>query len=131
MLIVVAAALLNDQRKVLLTQRPLHKHMGGLWEFPGGKVEAGEHPEMALQRELQEELGIHTNIGDFSPAGFVVWPGQDNKPFLLLLYGCEQWQGTPTPQENQNMAWYDVQYLPLEHMPPADQPLVTQWLRHV
>lgn len=68
---VVAAALINPRGEILLAQRPTHKNMGGLWEFAGGKIEAGESPEAALMRELQEELGIVVAAEDLQPLTFV------------------------------------------------------------
>ena len=95
-LFVVAAALTNESGAILLQKRPDHATMGGLWEFPGGKVEAGETPDAALARELFEELGISVNPQDLIPETFASEPLGD-RHLLLLLYRCVKWKGTVTP----------------------------------
>ena len=93
-LIVVAAALIDGDGRVLVQQRPLGKAMAGLWEFPGGKVEPGELPEAALIRELREELGIETQSACLAPACFASEPLGD-RHMILLLYVCRKWRGIP------------------------------------
>ncbi len=119
----VAAALADGERRVLLQQRSPGRAMAGLWEFPGGKVEEGESPEAALVRELEEELGIAVEMDDLSPAAFA---SADNagRHMLLLLYLCRQWRGEPQPLDAAALQWVtpaDMAGLP---MPPADEPLI-------
>jgi 8-oxo-dGTP diphosphatase len=124
-LLVVAAALLDAQGRVLLQRRPEGKAMAGLWEFPGGKVEAGERPEAALVRELREELGIVVAEKQLVPAAFA---SADNggRHMLLLLYLCRAWEGTPRPLDAVALKWLRPQEMDGAEMPPADMPLIAQ-----
>ena len=122
-LFVVAAALTNESGAILLQKRPDHASMGGLWEFPGGKVEAGEAPEAALTRELFEELGISVNPQDLIPETFASEP-LDDRHLLLLLYRCVKWEGAPTPHFASEIAWVRPNDMAALPMPPADYPLV-------
>jgi 8-oxo-dGTP diphosphatase len=127
LLLVVAAALIDAQGRVLLAERPVGKSMAGLWEFPGGKVDAGELPEDALVRELQEELGITTSVGCLWPLAFASH-GYEKFHLLMPLFGCRVWQGEPASRENQKLAWVTKQELRDYPMPPADVGLVqTLW----
>jgi 8-oxo-dGTP diphosphatase len=108
---------------VLIAQRPEGKSMAGLWEFPGGKLEPGETPEMALIRELQEELGIATKEACLAPVSFVSH-AYESFHLLMPLYVCRKWQGTPTSRENQALKWVRPQALWDIAMPPADLPLI-------
>ncbi len=126
-LFVVAAALVDQNDNILVQQRPNGKPMAGLWEFPGGKVEAGETPEDALVRELQEELGLAVDRASLSPLAFASEP-LDNKHLLLLLYTCHQWTGEATNIESTAIKWLPAKELRHLEMPPADQPLVEQLL---
>lgn len=122
-LTVVAAALTDSAGQVLLQRRPAGKAMAGLWEFPGGKLEAGETPEVALARELAEELGIVVAPGDLVPLTFASHPLGD-RHLLLLLYRCTTWAREPQPLDADALLWRrpdDMADLP---MPPADLPLV-------
>jgi 8-oxo-dGTP diphosphatase len=121
--IVVACALLDADRRVLITQRPPGKRMAGLWEFPGGKIEPGERPEEALIRELREELGIEVQEACLAPLTFASHAYQD---FVLLmpLFVCRRWSGTPEGREGQALKWVPPARLREFPMPPADEPLV-------
>lgn len=122
-MVVVAAALVDGEGKVLLQQRRPGRQMAGLWEFPGGKVEEGELPEAALARELKEELGIDARLRELVPASFASAHLGD-RHMLLLLYICRNWTGTPQPLDAAALNWVrpmDMFALP---MPPADAPLI-------
>ena len=122
-LLVVAAALIRADGRILLQQRAPGRSMAGLWEFPGGKVEDGEIPEAALARELAEELGIETAIADLAPACFA---SARNGPghMLLLLYLCRRWRGAPQALDASALQWVDLGQMPALDMPPADRPLI-------
>ncbi len=122
-LLVVACALLDTEGRILLAQRPEGKSMAGLWEFPGGKLDAGETPEAALIRELREELGIETQEACLSPLFFA---SHSYAKFHLLmpLYICRKWQGRAVAREGQTLAWVRPDKLRDYPMPPADVPLV-------
>ena len=123
LLLVVACALVDTDRRVLIAQRPEGKSMAGLWEFPGGKVEAGETPEAALIRELSEELGIETKQACLAPLSFVSH-AYESIHLLMPLYVCRKWQGTPQAREQQALKWVRPQALRDYPMPPADEPLI-------
>ncbi len=121
--LVSAVALIDIDGRILLAQRPEGKSMAGLWEFPGGKVEPGETPEVALIRELQEELGIDTWQSCLAPLSFASHSYEDFH-LLMPLFACRKWKGTPVSRENQNLKWVRVQNLKDYPMPPADIPLI-------
>jgi 8-oxo-dGTP diphosphatase len=123
LVIVAAAALVDVEGRILLAQRPAGKTMAGLWEFPGGKVDTGETPEMALIRELAEELGIDARTYDLAPFTFASHSYPDFH-LLMPLYVCREWSGTPTPREGQRLAWVRPEDLSGYPMPAADKPLV-------
>lgn len=120
-LIVVAAALVAPDGSVCLQRRPLEKAHGGLWEFPGGKVEGGETPEAALIREIAEELGVGLASADLVPAGFASGGG-----IVILLYACRAWHGTATCLEAEALGWFQPSQIPALAMPPLDYPLADQ-----
>lgn len=122
-LLVAAAALIDPQGRVLLAQRPEGKSLAGLWEFPGGKLEAGEAPEAALARELREELAIDAEPQDFWPITFASH-GYDGFHLLMPLYGLRRWQGEPRAVEAQALSWTHPAEMDAYPMPPADEPLV-------
>jgi 8-oxo-dGTP diphosphatase len=120
--LVAAVALLNEEGKVLIAKRPPGRPLAGLWEFPGGKVDAGEDPETALIRELLEELGIEIARADLEPLTFASH-GYPEFHLLMPLYLCKRWQGNIAAQENQQLLWVSADELRLYDMPPADEPL--------
>jgi 8-oxo-dGTP diphosphatase len=124
LLIVAACALVDPDARVLIAQRPAGKSMAGLWEFPGGKVEAGERPEQTLIRELREELGIAVKEACLAPLTFA---SHSYPEFHLLmpLYVCRRWEGTVTALEGQGLTWVRPNRLRDYPMPPADEPLVS------
>ena len=121
--LVAAVALIDADGRVLLAKRPEGKQLGGLWEFPGGKVEVGERPETALIRELKEELGIDVAESCLAPLTFASH-AYDDFHLLMPLFACRRWDGIPSPQEGQKLAWVRPQQLRDYPMPPADLPLI-------
>lgn len=123
LILVVAVALVDADGRVLLAQRPPGKSMAGLWEFPGGKLEAGETPETALIRELREELGIDVSAACLAPVTFASH-AYEKFHLLMPLYVCRRWKGDITAREGQTLAWARPQQLGDYAMPPADKPLI-------
>ncbi|MFL9842364.1 (deoxy)nucleoside triphosphate pyrophosphohydrolase [Sphingomonas sp. ST-64] len=123
LLLVVAAALIDGDRRVLVQQRPPGKPMAGLWEFPGGKVDPGELPEAALCRELHEELGIAVEAACLAPATFAS-EALGERHLVLLLYAVREWSGVPRAQHATALRWVRPIELHGLDMPPADQPLI-------
>ncbi|WP_112321149.1 8-oxo-dGTP diphosphatase MutT [Oceanibium sediminis] len=121
--LVSAVALIDPDGRVLLAQRPEGKSMGGLWEFPGGKVEPGETPEAALIRELHEELGIDTWQSCLAPLSFASHSYPDFH-LLMPVFACRKWNGTPMGKEGQALRWVRPNKLRDYPMPPADLPLI-------
>jgi 8-oxo-dGTP diphosphatase len=121
--LVAAAALIDRDNRVLLAQRPAGKAMAGLWEFPGGKVDDGETPEVALMRELEEEVGIRTWTSCLAPLSFASH-GYDTFHLLMPLFACRRWEGQPVAREGQALAWVRPERLRDYPMPPADVPLI-------
>jgi ADP-ribose pyrophosphatase len=123
MLLVVACALVDADGRVLISQRPEGKALAGLWEFPGGKVDAGESPEEALIRELAEELGIVVKAPCLAPLTFASF-AYETFHLLMPLYVCRRWEGFVTGREGQAVKWVPPRDLRRFPMPPADEPLV-------
>ena len=121
--LVSAVALIDVDGRILLTQRPEGKSMAGLWEFPGGKVEPGETPEVALIRELQEELGINTWASCLAPLTFASHSYADFH-LLMPLFACRKWEGIVQGREGQALKWVRAADLRSYPMPPADIPLI-------
>ncbi len=120
---VVAAVILDAVGRALLAQRPAHKHLGGKWEFPGGKVEPGEAPEVALVREIREELGCDVFIRRALPRfthdyGTVV--------IEMIPFACELSPRSPPPQarEHTALAWAGMADLKNYDLAPADWPVL-------
>ena len=123
LVLVVAAALVDPDDRVLVTRRPPGKPMAGLWEFPGGKVEPGETPEATLIRELREELGIVTQVPCLAPLTFTSHAYPDFH-LLMPLYVCRKWTGVPQAREHIALKWVRPQALRDYPMPEADLPLI-------
>ena len=122
LVLVAACVLLDGEGRVLIAKRPPGCPLAGLWEFPGGKVEAGESAEQALSRELAEELGIEIAADDLAPLTFASHAYSDFH-LLMPLFLCSRWRGALTPQEGQELAWVRPAELASYDMPPADEPL--------
>ena len=122
--LVAACALVDADGRVLIAQRPEGKTMAGLWEFPGGKIEASERPEQSLIRELKEELGIVVSEACLAPLAFASHTYLDFH-LLMPLYICRRWEGTVTATEGQRLAWVKPNRLRDYDMPPADVPLIS------
>jgi len=130
LVLVAACALVDTDGRVLLAERPAGKSMAGLWEFPGGKIEAGERPEDTLIRELAEELGIVVDQEGCVPLTFAS-ALLGGRHLLLLLYVIRDWQGDPQALEATELAWVTPAAMRDLPMPPADVPLVAmldRWL---
>jgi 8-oxo-dGTP diphosphatase len=123
LVIVVACALVDADRRVLIARRPAHKEMAGLWEFPGGKLTDSEPPEAALIRELHEELGINVSEACLAPLTFASH-AYESFHLLMPLYVCRRWSDTVTAREGQELKWVKPQNLRSYAMPPADIPLI-------
>jgi len=123
LLLVAAVALIDQDCRVLIAQRPQGKTLAGLWEFPGGKVELDERPEAALIRELREELGIAVEEACLAPFTFASFAYPDFH-LLMPLYICRRWTGFVAARENQTLKWVRPQDLRAYPMPPADAPLI-------
>lgn len=124
--LVVAAALVDKEGRVLIAQRPMNKSLGGLWEFPGGKVDAGETPEAALIRELNEELGIEVKTACLAPFVFASHT-YDDFHLMMPLYLIRRWSGEIEAKEHMALKWVRPKDMRNYDMPPADAPLVA-WL---
>ncbi|HME83921.1 MAG TPA: (deoxy)nucleoside triphosphate pyrophosphohydrolase [Roseiarcus sp.] len=123
LLLVVAAALVDADGRVLLSQRPKGKALEGLWEFPGGKIDAHERPEDALVRELREELGIVVKTPCLAPLTFASY-AYDEFHLLMPLYVCRKWDGMVQPLDGQALKWVRPKDMRAYPMPPADEPLI-------
>lgn len=123
MVLVVAAALVDAEGRVLVQKRAKGRAMAGLWEFPGGKCERHETPESALIRELAEELGIEVDESRLAPAAFASAPLGEQR-MILLLYFCREWRGEPRPLDSDGLRWLRPAELHTLAMPPADEPLI-------
>lgn len=123
LLLVVAVALIDADNRILLARRPEGKQLGGLWEFPGGKIEEGERPEQALIRELHEELDIAVEEACLAPLTFASHAYPDFH-LLMPLYVCRRWRGFVVAREGQTLKWVRPRDLRDYPMPPADTPLI-------
>jgi 8-oxo-dGTP diphosphatase len=118
--VVVVAAFAVRGERILLTRRPEGKHLAGTWEFPGGKLEAGETPEDALVRELKEELAVASTAGPILDAVTFAYPHFD---LLMLLYGAEL-HGVPQPVQVAEIGWFSAAEARRLSVPPADLPIL-------
>jgi 8-oxo-dGTP diphosphatase len=123
LLLVAACALIDQDGRILLAQRPEGKSLAGLWEFPGGKVEVGETPEECLIRELNEELGISTKVACLAPLTFASHT-YETFHLLMPLYVCRRYEGIAHGREGQNLKWVKPKDLREYPMPEADIPLI-------
>ncbi len=121
--LVVACALIDPDKRVLIAQRPEGRAMAGLWEFPGGKLEPGERPEQTLIRELREEIGITVTEPCLAPLTFASHR-YDSFHLLMPLYVCRRWEGNAVAREGQRLAWVRANKLRDYPMPAADIPLI-------
>ena len=123
-MIVVAAALTDGAGRILLQRRRKGAEHGGLWEFPGGKLESGEHPQSALVREIAEELAVVVNESGLVPLGFATTASGATRPIVLLLYRCHDWSGEPRCLDAEAIAWVAPQDIASLPMPPLDVDLL-------
>lgn len=133
-LLVVAAALVRSDGSVLLQRRRFQAQHGGLWEFPGGKVERGETPAMALVREIEEELGVEIAPGDLEPltfAGDAILAPDRERALVILLYTCRRWQGEPECRDGEEIGWFVPAQFSTLKMPPLDYPLAETVIRMI
>ncbi|MGX6648356.1 (deoxy)nucleoside triphosphate pyrophosphohydrolase [Maricaulaceae bacterium MS644] len=126
LLLVAACALLDADGRVLIARRPEGKAHAGFWEFPGGKIEAGESPEQALIRELREELGIEPCEQCLQPFAFASQPIEDGRALLMPLFVCRRWDGFVDPKEGQEIEWVRPDKLSSYTLLPADRPLAAE-----
>lgn len=120
-MIVVTAAVIQHQGKLLIAQRKADSHLALKWEFPGGKVEEGEHPEDCLKREIKEELAINIEVGDIF---MVVSHKYESKHILLLCYLCSYLEGEAAAKDCQDFRWVWPKELPAYDFAEADLPIV-------
>lgn len=119
----VVCGLIKRDTKIWMGKRPMHKHMGGFWEFPGGKVFDGEAPEEALKRELREELGVE--VSDIVPAVEIEYSYPD-KHIRLIAFEVE-FPGPVNLLEHEEEQWVDLRESVFEKWAPADIALWKKW----
>lgn len=131
---VVAVALIAPEPRILMQRRKASRAFGGLWEFPGGKVEPGESPESALLREIAEELGITLDVQALQPLTFAsdpALPPAPRQPHVILLYTCRRWRGEPSCLDAESIAWFAQEEIMGLPMPPLDVPLAEALLKAI
>lgn len=126
-ILVSAVVLINNKEEILLAERPVGKALAGYWEFPGGKIEKNEKAEIALKRELKEELDIEVKTEDLSPFTFVAHE-YDDIYLIMLVFKCNKWASEITPQENQRIKWVKIEDIKNYKMPAADIPIINRLL---
>ncbi len=123
-IMVAAVSLLNAEGKVLLQQRPEADAHGGLWEFPGGKLESGESFEAGVVREIAEELDLIVRPENLTPVTFATGAaGNADRSITILLFCCRIWDGEPKPLAAAQLAWMEPAMIGTLAMPPLDYPL--------
>lgn len=120
---VVAGVLVDPAGRVLLAQRPPGKHLAGMWEFPGGKLEPGESPMAGLVRELLEELDVEVDPGRAAPLVRVPW-NYGERDLLLDAWRVDAWKGMPRPLEGQALQWRLPSAIELAVLAPADREIL-------
>jgi 8-oxo-dGTP diphosphatase len=129
---VVAGALQGEDGRWLMHRRPFDKHHGGLWEFPGGKVEVTEMPKQALIRELSEELGITCAAECIIPAGFAeTGSAGENPAIVILLYIVTGWRGEPAALEGGAIGWFTPAEVSGLAKPPLDDELAARLFQNL
>lgn len=125
--VIVAAGVLIEEGKVLLSRRKKGTHLAGLWEFPGGKAEPGEDPRAALRRELEEELGIIAAVGEIADVTFHTYADADKSVLLLFFFAARE-AGSPEPRaiDVAEVTWADRAMLDELTFPPADVAVVAK-----
>ncbi|MDB5132841.1 MAG: hydrolase [Mucilaginibacter sp.] len=123
MIISVTAAIINRAGKILIARRAKHKHLGGYWEFPGGKIEANETPEICLKRELAEELQIEVKIEKFFMENLYIYP---QITVLLKSYLCTFISGEIQLIDHDEVLWVNKDQLGSFNFAPADIPIIQQ-----
>ncbi|MDQ9205282.1 8-oxo-dGTP diphosphatase MutT [Cronobacter sakazakii] len=113
----------NAKGEIFITQRAADAHMANKWEFPGGKIEAGETPEAALRRELQEETGITVTSATLFETLDYEFP---DRHISLWFYLVESWEGEPWGKEGQPGQWVHQQALDARAFPPANEPVIAK-----
>jgi len=121
----VVAGLMRRQGKVLVGQRPEGSSLAGTWEFPGGKIELGESPELALARELKEELGIEAEIG---PLKFAATHTYGKTGIIFLFFEVKYWKGQIKPQQHLDLRWVTPKELGNLELPEANSKFLDQIL---
>ena len=130
-MVVVAVALMGADGRVLMQRRRLTRQHGGMWEFPGGKVEAGESLTAAACREISEELGVTLRPEALEPVGFAAPSGLESYGPVILLFSCDQWAGDAACLDAEEIGWFAPKDVPALNMPPLDYPLARALLRTV
>lgn len=118
-----AGLLQNDKSQFLVAKRPAGKFMEGYWEFPGGKIEEGEVPESALQRELYEEIDVRVDLLEMRPFYFISWTYPE-KHVLIPIFHILKWNGVPIGKEGQEIHWASVQEMEDINFLPANKPII-------
>lgn len=127
--LVVAAAMLDQDGRLLLQQRPAGKRHGGMWEFPGGKVEPDENPRLSLVREIEEELAVRLDAELLTPAGFAEEARTEGHPaIVMLLYIARVWRGEIEALEGQRWEWFMPERAVALDLPPMDRALLEPFL---
>lgn len=133
-ILVVAVALVDRDDRILLQQRRLTSEHGGLWEFPGGKVEPGESPQMAILREIDEELGVRLDPASLFPVSFASdaeAPRPPGRAYVILLYTCRRWEGEIECRDGEALGWFQTGELARLSMPPLDYPLAASLISSI